>query len=78
LTHLSSGLVPNTRTTKEGLTVKKLIAAALASMLLGALVVPGVPAPTAGHGDGGAVGSTGHGDGIVLRVAGHGDGGAVG
>jgi hypothetical protein len=56
LTHLSSGLVPNTRTTKEGLTVKKLIAAALASMLLGALVVPGVPAPTAGHGDGGAVG----------------------
>jgi hypothetical protein len=59
--------------------VKRMIAAALAVVLLGTVATLGVPTlPTAGHGDGGAVGSTGHGDGVVLRLAGHGDGGAVG
>ncbi|MDR7497189.1 MAG: hypothetical protein QN174_09555 [Armatimonadota bacterium] len=56
----------------------KVIAAVLAAMLLGAAWAPAALAPTAGHGDGGAVGMPGHGDGVMLRTAGHGDGGAVG
>jgi hypothetical protein len=58
--------------------VTKLIAAVLVALLLGAVSAPAALAPTAGHGDGGAVGMPGHGDGVVLRTAGHGDGGAVG